>query len=253
MKSNRSTSYERDLPAVLLVGGMGTRLRSVLPAAVPKPLARVGSAPFLELLVRQLRAQGIPRLIMCTGHFADKIEEHFRDGAGWDIAIEYSKETEPLGTAGAVKLAARHLEGVADFVVMNGDSFLEMDFCELTRFHRQHGGLVSLAVRRVPNAARYGTVWMDGSYRVLDFHEKRGIQESGLINAGIYIFSRDVLERIPDGPSSLEKDIFPRLLEDGIFGSLQHGTFVDIGTPEDYARAQASCRNLELAARDVSR
>src|SRR5208282_4780622 len=91
-----------DTPAVLLVGGVGTRLRSVVPTT-PKPLASVGDKSFLELLVRQLRCQGIRRLVMCTGYLADRVESEFGDGSGWGIEIKYSKETSPLGTAGAVK------------------------------------------------------------------------------------------------------------------------------------------------------
>src|ERR1700685_2496697 len=118
--------------AVLLVGGLGTRLQPIL-KATPKPLARVGNMPFLELLVLQLRSQGFRRIVMCTGHLADQIAEEFGDGRKWDVAIEYSVETHALGTAGAVKLAERHLERTSDFLVMNGDSFLEVDFPEFMR------------------------------------------------------------------------------------------------------------------------
>src|SRR5713101_171629 len=122
-KANNRTSVgaRGDVPAVLLVGGTGMRLQSVLPST-PKPLAPLGEAPFLELLVTQLRAQGIRRLVMCTGHLANQIEQRFGNGRKWDLTIEYSKETRPLGTAGAVKLAEHYLEGDSDFVVMNGDS-----------------------------------------------------------------------------------------------------------------------------------
>lgn len=235
------------VPAVLLVGGMGTRLRSVLPSK-PKPLAPLGDTPFLELLVLQLRAQGIRRLVMCTGHLADQIEEKFGDGGKWNVAIEYSRENLPLGTAGAVKLAARYLQDDSDFVVMNGDSFLETDFDELNRFHHEHGGAVSMAVRRISNAARYGTVRTDASNRIVSFDEKRGVEEPGLINGGVYVFNRTVLEQIPDGPGSLERDVFPRLLGKGIFAATQDGMFIDIGTPEEYARAQTLCRSLHRAA-----
>jgi NDP-sugar pyrophosphorylase family protein len=236
-----------DVPAVLLVGGMGTRLQNVLPST-PKPLAPLGDAPFLELLVTQLCAQGIRRLVMCTGHLAEQIEQRFGSGSKWGLTIEYSKEKRPLGTAGAVKLAEHYLEGDSDFVVMNGDSFLEMDFRQLIRFHHEHDGVATLAVRKVPNAARYGTVRMNGSTRITAFDEKRGFEEPGLISGGVYVFTRAVLEHIPDGPSSLEKDVFPQLLEEGMFAVQQDGMFIDIGTPEDYARAQTLCRGLQQAA-----
>src|ERR1039457_2527014 len=113
-----NTTHE-DMPAVLLVGGIGTRLQSVLPAT-PKPLAPLGDAPFLELLIRQLRSQGIRHLVMCTGHLAGQIETELSDGRKWDVVIDYSKEPQPLGTGGAVKFAERYLTQAADFLVMNG-------------------------------------------------------------------------------------------------------------------------------------
>jgi NDP-sugar pyrophosphorylase family protein len=237
----------QDTPAVLLVGGKGTRLQSVLPST-PKPLARVGKMPFLELLVLQLRSQGIRRIVMCTGHLADQIEEEFGDGRKWDVAIKYSVETHALGTAGALKLAGRHIEQDSDFLVMNGDSFLEVDFPELIRFHHAHGGLISMAVRRVPDTARYGSVQLGAQNRVVGFSEKSSDSAPGLINGGVYVFNRAILERIPKGPASLEKDIFPCSLESGVYAFEQHGMFIDIGTPEDYARAQALAESLHQAA-----
>lgn len=233
--------------AVLLVGGMGTRLRSVLPGT-PKPLASVGNKAFLELLVRQLRSQGIERLVMCTGYLSDQIEEAFGDGHVWNVAIEYSKELQPLGTAGALKLARRYLQGVREFLVMNGDSFLEIDFSELMRFHRRQGGVATMAVRQVENAARYGTVQVDTGRRVKGFSEKTGMTSPGLINAGVYVFNPTVFQYIPEGLASLETDVFPRLLEQNMYALEQHGLFIDIGTPEDYIRAQQICDRLQKAA-----
>ncbi len=245
--SPRSPAAQEDTPAVLLVGGLGTRLQSMLPST-PKPLARVGDMPFLELLVLQLRCQGIRRIVMCTGHLAGQIEEEFGDGHKWGVAIEYSQESRPLGTAGAVKFAERHLQHVSEFLVMNGDSFLELDFRDFIRFHREHGGLISMAVRGVPDAARFGTVQMDKRDRVIGFIEKTGAQAPGIINGGVYLFNRAILDDIPQGPASFEKDLFPRLLERGVYALEQRGMFIDIGTPEDYARAQALSRSLYQAA-----
>lgn len=242
----------QDTPAVLLVGGKGTRLQTVL-HSTPKPLARVGNMPFLELLVLQLHSQGVHRIVMCTGHLADQIEDEFGDGKKWDVAIEYSAETRPLGTAGAVKLAERRLEQVSDFLVMNGDSFLEVDFPELMRFHRAHGGLITIAVRRVPDAARYGSVQLDARNRVVGFSEKSSDSAPGLINGGVYVFKQAILENIPQGPASLERDIFPSSLESGVYAFEQHGMFIDIGTPEDYSRAQALAESLHHAASPQAR
>jgi len=236
-----------DVPAVVLVGGMGTRLRSVL-SSTPKPLAPLGDTPFLELLLTQLRAQGILRLIMCTGYLANQIEEQFGDGRKWGLTVRYSTEPRPMGTAGAIKLAERHLEAASDFVVMNGDSFVEVDFDQLIRFHREHKAMVSLTIRRVSNAARYGTVQVGKSNRITAFNEKTGVEEPALVNAGVYVFKRTVLQDIPDGPTSLEHDVFPNLLEQGVFAFEQNGMFIDIGTPEDYEQAQTLSGALRQAA-----
>ena len=185
---------------------------------------------------------------MCTGYLADQIENELGDGQAWDVAIEYSKELHALGTAGAVKLAQHYLSDVPDFLVMNGDSFLEIDFSRLVRFHRRHGRLVSMAVVEVENASRYGTVQVDADSRVSGFLEKTGGDQPGLVNAGVYLFSQGVFDYIPERAASLEKDIFPRLLNRGVYALEQHGMFIDIGTPEDYARAQQLCDRLYEAA-----
>jgi D-glycero-alpha-D-manno-heptose 1-phosphate guanylyltransferase len=247
----RDSSLE-EIPVLLLVGGMGTRLRPVL-SSKPKPLAPVGDIPFLELVVLQLRSQGIRRLVMCTGHQADQIKEEFSDGRRWDVSIEYSNEPKPLGTAGAIKFAERFLTQASDFLVMNGDSLLELDFRKFMQFHLEHGGWASIAVRRVPETARYGTVQVDELNRVVRFSEKMGIKEPGIVNGGVYAFKREILQQIPEGAASLEKDVLPGILEHGAFAFEEHGMFIDIGTPEDYARAQALYQTLSEAALSHSR
>jgi D-glycero-alpha-D-manno-heptose 1-phosphate guanylyltransferase len=246
-KSAQPDDVWQNIPALLLVGGLGTRLQSVLPSTA-KPLAPVGNAPFLQLLVRQLRSQGIRHLIMCSGHMATQVQAEFGDGHDLDVEIKYSKESRPLGTAGAIKFAQGNLSGVSDFLVMNGDSFLQLDFCQFLSFHREHGGIMSMAVRKVPNAARYGTVQLDARNRVIGFIEKSENHGPGLVNGGVYIFQRAVLQQVPDGPASLEKEIFPNLLRSGVYALEQSGMFIDIGTPEDYARAQTLCQDLYQAA-----
>ena len=164
---------EESMKAVLLVGGLGTRLRSAVPS-IPKALACVGSKSFLELLIQQLHSQGFNRLVMCTGYLADQIENQFGIGHDWAVTIEYSRETKSLGTAGAIKLAAQYLRECPDFLVMNGDSFMEIDLHDLLRFHRAHGGLISIAVVEVEDASRYGTVRLNSGNKVTRFLEKTG-------------------------------------------------------------------------------
>ncbi len=235
------------MPALLLVGGMGTRLRSVI-SSTPKPLAAVGGRSFLQLLVRQLRSHGVRRVVMCTGHMAEQIEQEFGDGSAWKIRIEYSQEDSPAGTGGAVKLAEAHVADASDFLVLNGDSFLELDFERLVALHRETGALVTMAARRAEDASRYGTLQVDNSGRVVAFDEKTAGHVPGLVNGGVYVFSRKALPFLSPGPSSLERDLFPRLLPHGVYALEQRGLFIDIGTPEDYARAQQLCDQLYAAA-----
>lgn len=235
------------IPAALLVGGFGTRLQSVLPSTA-KPVAPLGEITFLELLILQLRSQGIRRLVMCTGHRAEQIESVCGDGRKWRMTIEYSRESQPLGTGGALKLAEPLLPDSPEFLVANGDSFLEFELREFLRFHRRHGGLLSLATRRVTDASRYGAVEVAEHDRVVRFCEKNNSGAPGIVNGGVYMFHRAALRHFPQGPSSLEKDIFSALLNYGVYAAEQNGMFIDIGTPEDYTRAQALVQNLREAA-----
>ena len=233
-----------DIKAMMLVGGLGTRLRSVV-SSKPKVLASIGNESFLELLVRQLRSQGIRQLVMCTGYLADQVEDQFGDGSRWSVSIEYSKEETPLGTAGAVKLARHYVENCSEFLVLNGDSFLEIQYEDLVGFHRRHPqSAASIAVTPVQDASRYGTVNLDSNSRINSFAEKTGDNSPGLINGGVYVFTKAVFKFIPEGPSSLEKDVFPRLLGQGVYAYEQHGLFIDIGTPSDYSRAQELLRSV---------
>ena len=233
-----------NIKAILLVGGLGTRLRSVV-ASKPKVLASIGNQSFLQLLVRQLASQGIRRLVMCTGYLAEQIENEFGDGTRWNVSIEYSKEETPLGTAGAIKSAKRYVDNCSEFLVLNGDSFLEVDFESFIGFHRtRFHAVATIAVVSVQDASRYGTVNIDSSSRINSFTEKTGNNAPGLVNGGVYVFNDAVWRFIPEGPASLEREVFPRLLDQGVYASEQHGMFIDIGTPSDYSQAQELLRSI---------
>jgi NDP-sugar pyrophosphorylase family protein len=188
--------------------------------------------------------------VLLTGYGADALERQVQDGSAWDLQVEYSKEASPLGTAGAIKLAEPRLKRSCPFLVLNGDSFIDVDFGELVRFHRAHGGVASMAVVRVPNAARYGTVVLGDLWRVKAFAEKHASDAAGLVNAGIYVFDSRIFDHLPAGPASLERDVFPELLAHGVYAQEHCGLFIDIGTPEDYARAQRISQRLYDAALD---
>jgi NDP-sugar pyrophosphorylase family protein len=210
----------------------------------------VGHFSFLDLVVRQLRYQGIRRLVMCTGYLGEQIERAFGNGSHLGLDITYSSETSPMGTAGAVLLARDHLGSASTFLVMNGDSFIQVDFSRLLDFHRGHGGIASVVVRFVADPSRYGTVHADSNSKIDRFLEKAGSAAPGLVNAGVYVFHTAVFSLIQKCPSSLEHDIFPTLLDRGVFAYPENGLFVDIGTPEDYARAQDIFQQLYDAAAD---
>ncbi|KKM13014.1 hypothetical protein SY88_00110 [Clostridiales bacterium PH28_bin88] len=225
------------MKAVILAGGLGTRLRPVV-SNVPKSMAIIAGKPFLEYQVNWLAAQGVCDIVFCLGYMAEKIKEHFGDGAAFGVHIEYSVEDKPLGTAGALGLA-RHLLSPT-FLVLNGDTFLDVLVEQVLGFHLAKEAVLSLVMVQVNDMAPYGEIVTDDRGKVLTFCEK-GRQGAGLINAGIYIMEKSILDIVPVGQTcSLEEEILPRLLEQGqpVYGFVHKGFFLDIGTPENYKRAQ---------------
>jgi len=220
--------------AVILAGGLGTRLGE-LTRHTPKPLLAVGGVPFLEHIVWGLRRQGITRFLFSVGHLADRVIEHFGDGDGLGSHFAYVVEDRPLGTGGALLLAAPRLE--ERFLVLNGDTLFDVDVLELDRLADSGGYQATLALRADPSIERYGGVQLDGSV-VTGFEEKSGTGE-GLINGGVYIIRREALEQLPASPSSLERDMFPALARQRrLGGKLFDGLFIDIGTPSSLAEAR---------------
>src|SRR5687768_4947089 len=204
-------------------------------------MAEAGGKPFLEYHVERLRDQGYDRVVLCVGYLAGHIREHFGDGRRWGVGIEYAVETEPLGTAGALANAAGLLEGSGAFFLLNGDSWVDLDFRDLARRHREHrqrdtqtaGSIVTVPVG---DAAPYGTLDLAPDGRVLSFREK-GLTGPGRVNGGVYVLEPGVLDLIPRGRAvSIEKETFPLLLsrQQRLYGYPAGGFFVDIGTPEGY-------------------
>ena len=230
----------RDLPCLILVGGLGTRLRPVL-GELPKPMAPIAGKPFLEYLVRWLRGAGVIDVIFCAGYRADKIQEFFQSGARFGVRITYSLEREPLGTWGAIRQAAKDLSNT-NFLVLNGDSWLQVDLQQLLDFHIRARGIATIAAAEVPDASRFGSIQIDGSGMVVRFTEKPA-RSSGLVNGGVYVFSRDVLTSTLATGFSLEKEIFPALVSRDLYAMPVHGYFVDIGIPDEFKRLQDDARN----------
>jgi NDP-sugar pyrophosphorylase family protein len=223
--------------AAVLAGGLGTRLRAAVPDR-PKVLAEVNGRPFLAHLLDRLAAAGARDATLLVGYAADRVRAAFGDRHG-PLRLAYSREPEPLGTGGAVRLGLPHLRGES-VLLLNGDSFCDVDLAALLAFHRTHPPGATLTLTRVPDAGRYGRVRLDG-YRVTDFEEKNPHAGPGWINAGVYLFARELVEAIPAGRAvSLEGDCLPAWVAAGrVWGFAGGGRFIDIGTPESYAAAAA--------------
>jgi D-glycero-alpha-D-manno-heptose 1-phosphate guanylyltransferase len=227
------------MQALILAGGEGTRLRSVLGDNLNKPMAPIAGKPFLEYLVVRLQQHHIDQIILCIGYKADLIQSYFGNGDRWGVQLAYSRESELLGTGGAIKLAEDLIRG-EEFLVLNGDSFFDVDFGELAQLHRMVGASATLALALVENAQRYGAVSLNDEHRIVSFAEKDSEAHAGLINGGIYVLTRKVLDMIPTSHNcSLEREVFPALLKDNLYGRPFPGYFIDIGVPADYARLQA--------------
>ena len=219
----------------MLAGGLGTRLRDVVPDR-PKAMVEVAGRPFLEILLDRMSRSGFAKIVLATGHLHEVIEQHFgRSWAGMELV--YSVEDHPLGTGGAAWQALK-LTSRSDVFLINGDTFFNVDFAALHRFHRSLGADVTLALKPMKNFDRYGTVELkDG--RITGFREKTKTEE-GLINGGVYLLSRQVSlglsfpERFSIEMDFLEKKVG----EITIGGFVQDAYFIDIGIPDDYARAQ---------------
>jgi NDP-sugar pyrophosphorylase family protein len=224
------------LDAAVLCGGLGTRLRDALPG-LPKGLAPVGGRPFLELLVNELAAAGVKRIVLCTGVGADAIRRHFARGT-WPVEIVFSEEPQPLGTGGALALARGHLAS-DPVLVCNGDSTVPgLDWAGFFASVRAGGLAGGVVVTPADARADTGVITLAGDGHLLSFAEKPERTASGYHSAGIYLFSQALLGEMPAGASSLERDWLPRWCGRGLYGYVHQGALFDIGTPERWARAQ---------------
>lgn len=224
--------------AAILVGGQGTRLRGVTGSRLPKPMVDVAGRPFLEYLLRYLQRQGVRRICLMTGHQASVVEEYFGVGSALGLRIAYSRETSPLGTGGALRLALAKLGGDR-FIVMNGDSYFGVELDQLVETHLGCAAphlVATIALARAADGSRFGAVSVTPTGAITAFDEKSSIGRPGLVSAGIYVVERSLVESIPPGrPVSLERDVWPLHLGGGLVGLEMSGEFEDIGTPESLA------------------
>lgn len=239
-----STRNDRGAPSpdpagytvLILAGGMGTRLSAAVPDR-PKVLAEVAGQPFIAHLLRQLERAGFRDVILCTGHAAARVEQHATVHSG-TLKLRFSREKTPLGTGGA---ARRALDGVKDdhVVVMNGDSFIDLDLRKVTSWYASpQGPAAGMVATWQEDTSRFGRVELAEDGRVLHFREKLVGACPGYVNAGIYLAHRRELATLaPDAPASLERDWLPQLADGRLVAWPTRARFIDIGTPQSYAEA----------------
>jgi mannose-1-phosphate guanylyltransferase len=221
------------MQALILVGGEGTRLRP-LTDSVPKSVMPLAGRPFLSYMIDWLGRHGVDEVVLACGFKADQVREVL--GEGGTPRLRYVEEPEPRGTAGAIKFAADELPG--RFLALNGDVLTDLDLTSLMSFHERRRSSATLGLYPVQDATGYGLVRRSEDGAVLEFLEKPEQPGAGEINAGTYVLEHAVLDLIPDGEMvSIERDVFPRMIGEGLYGLPLDGYWMDIGTPDRYLQA----------------
>jgi len=225
------------MEAIVLAGGLGTRLRVAVPD-LPKPMAPVAGRPFLEFLLAYWTRQGVTRFILSVGYRREAITGHFGD-AWKGVPVAYAAEDQPLGTGGGLLLASARLAAPGPFLLLNGDTYFEVALEELRDFHRRNRAELTLSLFRSPQHGRYTGLQIGASGAVQSLN---AAEPGAPANGGVYLMERALLEDGPwtaQAPCSLESDILPGAVLAGkrVYGREFSGTFIDIGVPEDYERA----------------
>ena len=222
---------KQDTPVIILAGGFGTRLSTVV-KDVPKPMAPINGKPFLHYIFKELQHQKIKQVVLSVGHLKEVIQDYFQDSY-LGISIQYAIENEPLGTGGGIKHAFNFAED--DAFVLNGDTYFDIELSKLKKTDAD----ISIALKPMFNFDRYGTVELNNENRIVSFNEKKYC-EHGLINGGVYYFKKSLFDKIEtERKFSFEKDILEKHLHVlQIQGTVFDNYFIDIGIPEDYKQAQ---------------
>jgi mannose-1-phosphate guanylyltransferase len=227
------------MQAIVLVGGEGTRLRP-LTDSIPKPALTLVDRPFLAYMVEWLGRHGVSEAVLACGFLPDVLRAALGEEERGGVRLTYVTEPERRGTAGAIRFAAEQLgERLGErFLALNGDVLCDLDLGALIGAHEQRAATATLALHPVPDSAAYGLVDTDEAGAVLEFLEKTGEAVPGEVNAGAYVLERSVLDLIPPGREvSIEREVFPRLVGEGLHGLLLEGYWMDIGTPGRYLQA----------------
>jgi mannose-1-phosphate guanylyltransferase len=225
--------------AIVLVGGEGTRLRP-LTTDVPKPALTLVDRPFLAYMIEWLAVHGVTEAVLACGFLPDVLQEALGEGEHAGVRLTYVVEPERRGTAGAIRFAADALGDDLDerFLALNGDVLTDLDLTALVDAHREREARATIALYPVEDSSAYGLVSVDGEGSVTEFVEKTGEAVAGEINAGAYCLERSVLDLIPpECEVSIEREVFPLLVGDGLAALRLAGYWMDIGTPERYLQA----------------
>lgn len=229
--------------AIILAGGLGTRLRP-LTDETPKPLLPISGKPIIEHAILNFKKHGIKDIILSIGYRAEKIKEYFGDGGKWDVNIEYCIEDAPLGTGGALKKAAQNIEDT--FLAINGDNLADFDWTQALKTHRENNAKITLQLFPVEDVTKYGIARLDNG-KIVEFIEKPTVEQapSNLNNAGGYILEKEVLEILPDGFCMIEKDCFEKLASAGVVFAHHHESqWYPTDTIEKYTHADKNFKPL---------
>ncbi len=228
--------------AIILAGGKGVRL-APLTDIIPKPLVPLGGMPIMELVIRQLEAHGFRHITLAVGYLSELIRAYFQDGSKWGVKLDYSYESQPLGTAGPLALIKDLRE---TFLVMNADVLTNLDYQELLGYHQRHGGMATIGAYERQVQIDLGVIIPDGDCRIKDYVEKP--TSSHLVSMGIYIFEPEVMDFIRPGKYLDFPDLVKLLLQGGQAVHYYNfsGYWLDIGRHEDYARAAAELENIKV-------